>query len=59
MTMMSSSPSSKTAPRLPLLEIALIIGLPLAVLFAGVYTTALAYRQGFTPTPTAVSVPGH
>lgn len=59
MTTSPSADSSTAARHPPLLEIALIIGLPLAVLLAGAYTTSLAYRQGFTPTPVAVSVPGH
>lgn len=46
--------------RLPLAELILIIGLPLAVLVAGAFTTVAAYRQGFTPIPASTIAPkGH
>jgi len=45
-------------PRYPWLEMALIIGLPLLVLAAGVVTTGLAMQRGFTQIETvSVQVP--
>ncbi|MEW6169478.1 MAG: hypothetical protein AB1651_17565 [Pseudomonadota bacterium] len=42
----------------PVLELLLLIGLPAAVLLAGVLTTALAYQHGFTPVPGAERIVG-
>ncbi|HSW14297.1 MAG TPA: hypothetical protein VLI06_15735 [Solimonas sp.] len=39
----------------PWLEMALLIGLPVAVLLAGALTTAVAMERGFTPVETAIS----
>ena len=41
------------------LELALVVGLPLATLIAGALTLALAYGQGFTPAPPAAPVVLH
>lgn len=47
-------------PRLPLLELLLIFGLPAAVLVAGVLTILTASQQGFTPiAETSVAPKGH
>jgi hypothetical protein len=46
--------------RLPLVELLLIIGLPLAVMIAGVRMTVTAMNHGFTPiAQTAVAPKGH
>ncbi len=46
--------------RLPIVEILLIIGLPLAVMIAGARMTVTAMTQGFTPiAQTAVAPKGH
>ncbi|MFP5305401.1 MAG: hypothetical protein ACLGI7_06195 [Gammaproteobacteria bacterium] len=42
----------------PVLELMLLIGLPAAVLFAGVLTTVLAYQRGFTPVAGAERIVG-
>jgi len=38
----------------PWIEMSLLVGLPLLVLAAGAFTTALAMQQGFTPLEAAV-----
>lgn len=35
--------------RYPWIEMSLIVGLPLLILMAGVYTTVLSMQHGFTP----------
>jgi len=44
--MTTSTPSAR---RSPALELAILIGLPVAVIIAGAVTTALALENGFTP----------
>jgi hypothetical protein len=57
MTMTTEQPAFARAP---LAELALIIGLPLAVLIAGALTTVAAFQQGFTPVAeTPVAPKGH
>jgi hypothetical protein len=46
--------------RLPLIELLLIVGLPLAVMIAGARMTVTAMNQGFTPIEqTTVAPKGH
>ena len=55
------TPSSTKADLrpVPFLEIAVMIGLPVAVIVAGAITTAVALQSGFTPIePPAVQQPG-
>jgi hypothetical protein len=55
-----TEPGAAKRPRLPLLELLLVFGLPLAVLIAGAYTIAAAVEQGFTPiADTPVAPKGH
>jgi len=53
-------PTPRQKPRLPLVELLLIFGLPAAVLAAGVLTILTASQQGFTPiAETSVASKGH
>lgn len=46
--------------RLPVIEILLIIGLPMAIMIAGVRLTMTAMTEGFTPiAQTTVAPKGH
>ena len=38
------------------IELALVIGLPVLTLIAGAITLALAYGQGFTPSPATAPI---
>lgn len=52
--------ATRQKPRLPLVELLLIFGLPAAVLAAGVLTILTASQQGFTPiAETSVAPKGH
>ncbi|TAJ52572.1 MAG: hypothetical protein EPN60_02700 [Nevskiaceae bacterium] len=55
-----AKPATPRKPRLPLVELLLIFGLPAAVLAAGVLTILTASQQGFTPiAETSVAPKGH
>lgn len=45
--------------RYPWIEISLMVGLPILVLVAGAFTTALAMEKGFTPLETVIVHVGH
>jgi len=49
--------NARYKPRYPWIEMALIIGLPLLVLAAGVVTCGLAMEHGFTQLETAIEAP--
>ena len=56
----NAAPPPPQKPRLPLVELLLIFGLPAAVLVAGVLTILTAAQQGFTPSAeTSVAPKGH
>lgn len=55
-----NQPATRQKPRLPLVELLLIFGLPAAVLAAGVLTILTASQQGFTSiAETSVAPKGH
>lgn len=58
--MTQQSQESHSSRRAPLLELALIIGLPLAIMIAGAHMTVVALNSGFTPIAHSVVAPkGH